>query len=150
MLFYTHISFAVLVGIVLSDYIDISNKFIFFTLILLFSPLADIDQANSKVGKNMGIISKLINFFFGHRNLFHSFTFVAIVYVIFHLFAGKILSLPFLIAYSSHLFLDALTPQGIKPFYPLKYKWRAGIKTSGFLEKFILIAIVVLIVLKLI
>jgi inner membrane protein len=112
--------------------------------------LADIDQANSKVGKNLGFLSKLINFFFGHRNLFHSFTFVIIIYFLLHIFAGKLLSLPFLIAYSSHIFLDAFTPQGISPFYPLKYRWRGAIKTSGFLEKAILIALVLTIVLKLI
>jgi inner membrane protein len=150
MLFYTHVAFAVLMGIIVSDYVSVGNKFIFFTLILLFSPLADIDKANSKVGKNFGFISKLINFFFGHRNFFHSFTFVAIIYFLFNFFGGKMISFPFLIAYSSHLFLDAMTPHGIRPFYPLKYKWRAGIKTSGFLEKLILITLLALIVLKLI
>lgn len=42
-----------------------------------------------------------------------------------------VISLPFFLGYSLHLFADSFTIQGIKPFYPIKKVSSWKIKTGG-------------------
>jgi membrane-bound metal-dependent hydrolase YbcI (DUF457 family) len=67
MLFYTHLAFSFFVGLFVLDYLKIQNKLIFLLFILIFSLFPDIDAPKSKIGKKLGIISKIINFIFGHQ-----------------------------------------------------------------------------------
>ena len=71
MLFYTHLVFSILISLIISDYFPY-NKTIFILLIALFSLFLDIDEAKSKIGKKMKIISIPVNFIFGHRDFIHS------------------------------------------------------------------------------
>lgn len=148
MLFYTHLAFSVLIGTFAIDYLSISNKLLFFSLLILFSTLPDIDEAKSRIGRKFGFFSKIINFIFGHRNFFHSLLFIVLIYIIFSFFSDLV-AISFLIATSSHLILDALTPEGITPFYPLKYRIRGFIRTGKLSEKLLFFLFIGLIIIKL-
>jgi inner membrane protein len=148
MLFYTHLAFSFFVGLFVLDYLKIQNKLIFLLFILIFSLFPDIDAPKSKIGKKLGIISKIINFIFGHRDFFHSLFFIIPIYIIFSIFSD-ILAVSFLVSSSSHLVIDALTKEGISPFYPLKLRVKGFIKTGKFLENFLFILIIALIIAKL-
>ncbi len=148
MLFYTHLTFSILVGIFALDYLSVGNKILFFLLMALFGILPDMDKSNSKIGKKLGIISQLINFIFGHRTFFHSFLFILPVYLIFSVFS-EILAIPFLLGMASHLVLDALTPKGIVPFYPLKLRVKGWLKTGKLGEKMLFLLILVVVLFKL-
>lgn len=148
MLFYTHLAFSIFVGIFALDYLPIEDKILFFSLLILFTAIPDIDQANSKIGKKLGIFSKIINSIFGHRKFFHSFLFIIPTYLLFSIFS-EITAISFLLATSSHLILDALTPEGITPFYPLKFRVKGMIKTGGLLEKVLFALFIALIIIKL-
>jgi inner membrane protein len=148
MLAYTHIVFSVLLGIYFIDLFPIKNSILFIIFLIFFSILPDIDSRKSKLGKKLGFISTLINLIFGHRNIFHSLIFIIPLFSLLSLFSPTI-ALAFLLATSSHLILDALTPQGIAPFYPLKYRIKGFIKTNSLLEKLLFFIFVLLIIFKL-
>lgn len=150
MLFYTHLAFSILGGIYFIEFFPVKSKILFFFMLILFASLPDIDTSKSKIGRKTGIFSKIINFFFGHRGLFHSLLFIMVGYLLLYFLPDKIFALAFLVGFSSHLILDAMTHEGIMPFYPLKYKVNGIVKTGGFLEILILILIVLLAAVKLI
>lgn len=149
MLFYTHIAFALLIGIIFSEYLPIGNQILFLILIALFGLSLDIDDANSKIGKKLGVISKLLNFFFGHRDFFHSFLFIIPVYLILSIFTPNYVSLAFLLGTCSHLVMDALTPAGVAPFYPWKKRVASFIKSGSWIEK-VLFGVIILVILYLV
>jgi inner membrane protein len=137
-----------MIGLFTADYLQIENKLLFFSLLIILSLLPDIDKSDSKIGRKLWPFSKIINFLFGHRNFFHSFLFIIPAYIIFSLFSG-IIAISFLIAASSHLVLDAFTIEGISPFYPLKYRIKGMIKTGKITEKILFLIIIAIIILKL-
>ena len=148
MLFYTHLAFSALIGLFLLDYLPFSNKLIFFLFLLLFSSLPDIDRSNSKFGKKVGFLSKIINFFAGHRNFFHSLLFLVLFYLLISIFSDMI-AVAFLIAVSSHLVLDALTPMGVAFLFPLNYRVKGVLKTGSMAEKALFLIFITLIIIKL-
>ncbi|MCK5283195.1 MAG: metal-dependent hydrolase [Nanoarchaeota archaeon] len=149
MLFYTHLAFSFLIGLVILDFFPIKNKLLFFSLLALFTSLPDIDSSKSKIGKKLGFFSKMINFIFGHRLFFHSFLFIIPIYISLSFFSDDIFAIAFLLGTSSHLVLDALTPEGIVPFYPLKYRVKGIIKIGRILEKLLFVLITALIIIRL-
>jgi inner membrane protein len=63
--------------------------------------------------------------------ILHSYT-LCIAIALALAFFYPILAFPFFLGYSSHLFLDAFTPDGIKPFWPfIKKKSTGKIDTGG-------------------
>jgi membrane-bound metal-dependent hydrolase YbcI (DUF457 family) len=79
---------------------------------------------------------------------FHSYLFIVPVYLLISFFSG-VISLAFLLAACSHLILDALTPEGITPFYPLKYRIKGVIKTNSTLEKIFIIFLLIVLAIRL-
>ena len=146
MLFYTHLLFSVLIGLYLLPYSNF-NKLIFIALIAFFSFFLDIDKANSKIGKKLGIISILINFIFGHRKLIHSLLFILAGYLILSLFSN-LLAISFLIGTLTHLILDSLTKEGVRLLYPLKFHVKGFIKTGSIIETILTIIFLLLIIIK--
>lgn len=133
MLFRTHILLALILFVIFLKENFFSTKFLFILLIAAIFP--DLDIPKSKIGKTTGLLSKLINLFFQHRGFFHSFTFLIFLYLIFFLlrFPSEIFWL-FSSGYLSHLFLDALTKEGIFVFWPLPIRIKGFIKTGSFTE----------------
>jgi len=134
MMFYTHLVFSLLVGVVALDYFSV-NIIFFFASLLFFTAFVDIDEPNSKIGRKLGVISWLMKFIFGHRTFFHSLLLIVPGYLLLSLLPYPELSLGFLLGTSSHLVLDALTKEGVMPFYPLRFKIRGFVRTGGWIEK---------------
>lgn len=141
MLFRTHLLFALFLSIIFWKINLFQNKVFLFVLIIA-AIFSDIDFPKSRIGKKTGILSNVINLFFGHRGFFHSMTFLIIfsVILLFLKISFSIILL-FFIGYLSHLFLDSLTLEGIYPFWPLKLRIRGFIKTGGLLENLFFLTI---------
>lgn len=134
MLYYTHILFAIFLGGFFG------SGLYYYLLLVFFSLIMDVDEKRSMFGRKV----KILHYIFGHRQFFHSLLFIVSGYLILSIFS-EVISIAFLIATSSHLILDALTPMGVKLFYPLKWKVRGWIKTGGFTEKVIVVVLVIVI-----
>ena len=141
MMFKTHLVFSLLVSLLTFKYFGL-NPYIFILVCTIVGTLPDIDHPKSKV--KIPLISKILNFFFGHRKLFHSIFFVIIIGLVIKSVWGDYY-IPFELGYLSHIILDAFTKQGINFIYPLKQLTVKGfIRTGGFLEKVIFVILVVL------
>lgn len=97
--------------------------YIFFTVI--FCLLADIDHTRSPVGKLFYPLAKYLDRKYGHRTITHSLVFYLAIYLIIRALETvfnltNIISLLFLVSYSSHLIFDMMTKQGIPLFYPFR------------------------------
>ena len=112
---------------------------------MFFSIFPDIDERKSKIGRKNKTLSTMINFIFGHRGFFHSIYIPLILYFIFYYINNEI-GIAILAGYFSHLFMDGLTKNGIRPLYPLINKKINGfIKTNSILEKILFFIIIFLI-----
>ena len=67
------------------------------------------------------------------RGFLHSFTFCFIITFLLAWFF-PIVAFPFFLAYGTHLIADSWTVEGIKPFWPLRYVSKGGVKTGGAFE----------------
>ncbi|MDP7244474.1 MAG: metal-dependent hydrolase [Flavobacteriales bacterium] len=144
MMYYTHLAFGLLVALLALDFFNIQNKLLFVLIVVFFSIFPDIDDTKSKIGKKNRQISRIINILFGHRGFFHSIYVPLILYYIFY-YVNKEIGAAVLVGYFSHLFMDALTRKGIKPFYPLINKRINGFfKTNSLLEKIFFLAVILL------
>lgn len=129
MLFRTHFTIALFVGILLTRFFE--NKILFIILVVCFGLLADLDTPFSKIGRRKCF--RPIQWLAGHRKIFHSFFLVGLFSAVLFLFS-EFLMWCCLIGYSSHLIADMFTIQGIQPLYPLEYKIKGFIKTGSFGE----------------
>lgn len=146
MMHYTHIAFGLLLSLIYIDFFSVENQVIFLLAALFFSLFPDIDETNSKISRKSKLASKAISFIFGHRGFFHTIYIPLLLFLILALLNVKvIIGIAVLVGYISHLFLDALTPAGIRPFYPLYNKRINGfIKTNSISEKVFFLVVVVL------
>lgn len=146
MMHYTHIAFGLLLSLLYIKIFIVENKLLFVFIVLLFSLLPDIDETRSKISRKNKLVSKAINFIFGHRGFFHTIYIPVLLFLILALLNIKvIIGIAVLVGYMSHLFLDALTPAGIRPFYPLYNKRINGfIKTNSISEKIFFVIVAVL------
>ena len=139
MFFRTHLIIALFFILIFFEYIE--NPIVFLPVIFLATIIPDIDSRFSRIGHHK--IFRIFNFFVKHRGITHSFTFLAIVSLLF-LLSFKEIRPPFVLAYSLHLFLDALTLTGIMPLYPLKFRIKGKIKTGGIIETVLFVCFVLI------
>ncbi|VVB82088.1 LexA-binding, inner membrane-associated putative hydrolase [uncultured archaeon] len=137
MLFRTHV--VITLFFILLFFPNILNPLIFIPVAIFAAIIPDIDSPTSKIGHHL--IFRPLNFFTKHRGIIHSFSFLFLISILIF-FSYKEILIPFVFGYSLHLFLDAITIQGIIPFYPAKIKIRGRIKTGGIAEIFIFSAFV--------
>ena len=143
----THLLFALFLALLIFNYFNLNS--LLFILVLVFSAtLPDIDHSKSWIGRKVKLLSWLINFIFGHRKLIHSIFFAVFLAIIIKLFFNDYY-IPFFLGYLSHLFLDALTKQGVRVFYLFKFKTSWIIRTNSIVEKLLLITLIMLIIYKL-
>lgn len=105
------------------------NRGIFLLVFLFGSLVPDIDSARSFLGSRVKVVGWLST----HRGIFHSLAML----ILLTLLVWSILpqfALVFGLGYSVHLILDALTREGIAPFFPLKYRLRGWIRTNSVAE----------------
>ena len=145
MMFITHISFALFLGLLIIKYVPSSvlpvNHYVFLAIIVLASLLPDIDSAHSLLGSKV----KAISMAFRHRGVIHSL-FVMIIFGIILLLIKPNLYylLAFIIGYFSHLMLDSLNPKGITLFWPFKKRLRGSFRTTGLIDWLLLLLFFVL------
>ncbi len=129
--------------------IPTGNIFIFFSFLLIGALLPDIDSENSLIVNKLPWLLKPISMITKHRGIFHSllaaFLLSALVFYMhrpygFALFLG----------YTSHLFIDGFTAQGVNFLHPIGKLHLSGfINTGKILEHILLIALIVIILLVL-
>jgi membrane-bound metal-dependent hydrolase YbcI (DUF457 family) len=127
MLIKTHIVITIFLIMILNFQLN----FLFVFIVILSTFLPDIDSRFSKLGKRK--IFRLLQFFAGHRKIFHSFIFLGLICLPLF-FISKNIFYGFFIGYGLHLFVDCFSVMGIKPFYPFEYKIKGFIRTGSFLE----------------
>lgn len=144
-MYYTHLAFGFLVSLISISIFNINNKLLFILVAALFSIFPDIDERKSKIGKKYKLISGIINFLFGHRGFFHSIYIPLVLYSIFYYIYAEA-GIAILVGYFSHLLMDAITKQGIRPLYPIiNRKINGFIKTNSLSEKILFLIIILLI-----
>jgi len=144
MLLKTHIAFAVFLSLLIIKYFSVEKQILFFSVVILSSLIADIDEKTSIVSKRTRPLSFFINSLFKHRTFFHSLFFPFFIYLVLVSFDLSFIGIPFLVGYLSHLFLDALSKEGIMPFFPLKKRLRGFISSGSFIENFIFVLFFIL------
>ncbi|MBI2143229.1 metal-dependent hydrolase [Candidatus Woesearchaeota archaeon] len=154
MIFLTHLLGGVLAVAYFGSFLGIDDsssvKIAATAVAALFSILPDIDMVKSKAGKHLQPFSTVAAFAFRHRGFLHSFVFAAAVYFGMRYLFSPVIAAAAMVGYSSHLLLDSLTKEGIKPFSPLsKMRIKGFVKTGGVVEKAIAAAMFVLMLLKL-
>ena len=112
-------------------------------LALLGSLMPDVDTPESKLGRQVGILSRLFRFLAGHRGIFHSafaaVFFAAIVWIVF----GPTYGTAMFIGYASHLLIDGFTKSGINYLHPITtFRISGFIVTGGMSENLLLVGIV--------
>ena len=137
MLFYTHLTFALLVGLYFMP-----DKLI---LVLIGSMIPDVDNVHSKINRKLRV-TKIFSYLFKHRGFCHSLWFALGLFIFLNHFlpsyAGAIL-----LGYSSHLVIDSFTKRGINYLYPVaRFHVRGFIETGLGGEKLVLVLLLVCIV----
>ena len=144
MMYYTHLAFGLLSGLIFRQIVGGGNKYIFLGLVLVGALIPDLDHPDSKIGKKLGIVSKIIEKAFGHRGLMHTFYFAVILPGIIYYAAGASYGIAVFVGYMSHLFIDGFTKQGINFLHPVTRLHLGGfVETGGIMEKVVFGLIVV-------
>lgn len=131
----THTAVGLVVGTILVLIYN-NHWLVFFALLGALFP--DIDIPTSMLGRYVKPIGRLAK----HRGFYHSLFAAAFLTGLLHallLFLGVTSALyatAFLLGYLSHLFFDAITKEGIQPFYPSKQKIRGKTKVGSLQEWF--------------
>ena len=118
---------------------------LFNAVFIIFTLLPDIDSSNSIIGRRLYPISKLIEFLFGHRGIFHGILIPLTVSIILLLLGLKLIAIAAFLGYLLHLLVDAMTISGVNIF---GVRIKGFIKTDGIIEFVIDIILLIIIVLE--
>src|SRR3989344_8195914 len=129
MMLRTHLAIGVFAVLLFLPHV--TEKAIFIVVAVIASILPDIDSGFSTFGR-LGI-SRFAQFLTKHRGFLHSFSFCFVIVAILAFFL-PVLSLPFFVGYSIHLFADSFTIEGIKPFWPLRTASSWKLRTGSYSE----------------
>jgi inner membrane protein len=116
----THITFAEFIYLLILTTTGIALSPINTIAIGVASLLPDIDTEASRVGRVVPFLSRRIEKRFGHRTLTHSLLFILLIATVSLpiLFIDIDLYVCLLVGYASHPFLDTMTINGVRLFYP--------------------------------
>jgi len=129
MLWYTHLAFGFLFGLLSLPFVARGSIWVFFVFVLFGSLLPDIDEPNSKIGSKVTPVSRLIKAIFGHRGVVHTIWGMVLFCGLFWYFVNKTYGTAMAVGFFSHLFADGLTKMGINFLHPV-----AKLHLSGFIE----------------
>ena len=149
--FKTHLSFGLLAALLTYNFFNLTiwAGILFFAFVLLGSLLPDFDKPESKVGRKLGIFSKIFNFIFGHRGVSHSVWFLISFPLLLYLFVNKMLAWALFIGYLSHLISDSLTQMGVNWFHPFKLLRTHGmVQTGTSSETLVMVGVLIVVVFK--
>ncbi|GEM_PF-2078564 len=129
---YTHLASGIMLGLF------VCKQPYSIALTALGAVMPDIDSpfsGISKISNNKKSVNKLIK----HRGIMHTLTAAAMIYAAYFAIFKNNAILPFIWGYCLHIFLDAFTPMGVRPFVPVsKVKIRLGggaVKTGSISDK---------------
>lgn len=139
-MFRTHLAFSLMIASVVFPYFQIDTG-PFLAVFILGTLVPDIDSARSLIGQSF----PFIGWIFRHRGLFHSFLTLALLSSALGILLQDIaFASAFALGYLSHLVLDMLNHQGIRPFYPLMYRIKGPIRTGSVFENGIFVVCIAL------
>lgn len=144
MMFLTHLLFGLFCGLVTLNIFSPKNMIVYFSLVVVGSMLPDIDCADSRSSKAAGIFGKISSALLRHRGILHSIWPILAVWFLFESFNGRAWSIPLLVGYSSHLFIDMFNHAGIRVFHPINFHIKGFIKAGSISEKAVMMIIFVL------
>src|SRR3989344_4435786 len=85
-----------------------------------------------------------IAFFFQHRTIFHSLPFHTLLFVILYFYWNSYYASALFLGYFAHIVGDALTPMGVKLFYPFsQYRMNGPVRVGSWGEMVIMGLLVV-------
>ncbi len=142
MLWKTHLIAGFILSFFITTYFPYVNPLLTIIIVLLGSIIPDIDHSNSLLGRRMPLVS----IFFKHRGFFHSLILCVGIMVLLSFLLSNIYVWFFGASFILHLSLDALTPQGVRPFWPSRLRIRSFIRAGGFVEKIIFVIMIILFV----
>jgi membrane-bound metal-dependent hydrolase YbcI (DUF457 family) len=142
MMWFTHIAFGVLAGVVAISFFNVQQQFLFVVLTGFAAILADVDHEGSKINQFFPV-TRWASHVFKHRGVFHSIFPVAGLYVAFSSIGLNEIALAVAIGYSSHLFSDSLTKMGVNLLNPISTLHMSGFIEVGGLMEYIVFGVVV-------
>jgi len=133
----THIALTALIVILFLPHI--SDPVLFSFVAIMATILPDVDNAFSSAGTS--IFARILQFFVRHRGIVHSLTLCILLSVILT-FVWPVVSLPFFLGFSFHIFLDSFTKEGVTPFWPYRKMSSWHFKTGGRMETSLFVILV--------
>ena len=135
MLLRTHLVFSFFIWIFLFDYL--ASPWIFLLFLIFATAVIDIDSRKSRVGRRWYF--RPLQWFVSHRGIFHTIIFGLIVSFVLY-FVNAFVGYGFFAGYLSHLFLDILTPSGVRLFWPLsETRVGFGVRSGGLIEEILFV-----------
>ena len=131
MLLRTHFIFNFFIFLLLLKLNMLELSFWVFLIFFIATILPDIDIPGSFISKHTKPLSNFLHIIIGHREEFHSLLFALILsLIVFLISRNLVLTGVYFWFYFLHLFLDSLSPSGIRWLWPLKWKISGKIKTG--------------------
>lgn len=136
----THMAAGIAVGSVLcADFLHQATDLKTAACIIGFSAfgalLPDIDCASSKLGRKLPPASIAIQFFFGHRTLFHAPLLYITLVLVLLAFPFRLYVIAAGLGALSHIILDTFNRAGIPWLYPIRHRFSlAHIMTGGIID----------------
>ena len=135
MMFKTNLMMGLIAALLSMNYFNPESKILFGLVLVIAAIMPDIDIAKSTIGRKLWPFSSIINLIFGHRGLMHTIFPPLILGMITVLLGYDIIGIAFAIGYLTHLLADAVTIQGVMPFFPMtKIRASGPLKTGGMAE----------------
>ncbi len=143
-MFKTHLAFGFLIGVLVTQFVNVSYPLIFIALVTLLSGLPDLDTVNSKWGRKFWYVSYPISFIFGHRGFFHSVFPAVGFFLIFYALGFSMLGLAIFFGWMAHLFGDCISKEGVAFFYPISYfRLQGPMRVNSVTESFVFVLILI-------
>src|SRR3989344_6422718 len=127
MMWYTHIIFGLLLGLVSLRFIPQSHPLLYLFFVSVAALLPDIDHPHSFINQRIAP-TRFVSHFLTHRGFFHSLFPVFLLYL-FVVPLHKDVALALSLGYLSHILIDGCTKSGVNLFHPL-----GTLRLQGFIE----------------
>ncbi|MDP3919041.1 MAG: metal-dependent hydrolase [Nanoarchaeota archaeon] len=144
MMWRTHLLFALVSGLIVLQFYESPNPYLFLTVFCFFGLVPDIDHSDSKFGKKLGPISTFIQIILGHRGILHSIFPIFLIVGVGWYFGILWLGLAAGGGYLTHLISDSLTVSGVKFLGPLGLDVRGIFHTGGILEAGLIVILLII------
>ena len=133
----THLALGIAIAFYFLPHIQ-TNKFIFLGVVLLASLLPDIESGFAAAQRHSLFSLQPTENVYHKNHLLHTYTFLILITIAIAIYY-PVLALPFFLGYSFHLFIDSFSPNGIRPFWPLRHRTKGKIVPSGGIDKILFV-----------